>query len=266
MFLLVISVNHTNTIFKVSLLGILLTGKNTASRVCNIRSTPFLYVPTSTKDIANMDVEAVVNCIKTLELLKCVWTIKKGCISYGTHLRSSNVFIQLTHSMLPLSLLILGCYTCSIYRTSINTDIDGTSIATYKEYMSRDNGNIECTSTPPLVNLSGVDVSATSNLNITGHNCNLECHNEYPIESDIKMASEGPRCVAEDLYSHQYGHQETIKTISNMVTVTKNIIIPLINGTGTIFPVMIIFCIRDSLREYKSNYVILSNMKLVFYN
>jgi heme/copper-type cytochrome/quinol oxidase subunit 3 len=29
---------------------------------------------------------------------------------------------------------------------------------------------------------------------------------------------------------------------------------------------MIIFCIRDSLREYKSNYVLLSSMKLSFYN
>jgi len=69
--------------------------------------------------------------------------------------------------------------------------------------------------------------------------------------------------VAEDLYSHQYGlWSEPIKTISNM----KNIIIPLINGTGILMPVMIIFCIRDSLREYKSNYVILSSMKLSIYN
>lgn len=72
--------------------------------------------------------------------------------------------------------------------------------------------------------------------------------------------------VVEDLYSHQYG-LETIKTISNTGNiVTKNIIIPLFNGTGTIFPVMIIFCIRDSLREYKSNYVVLSSMKLSLYN
>lgn len=51
--------------------------------------------------------------------------------------------IQLTHSMLPLSLLILGCYTCSINRYQY------TSIADLSE---RDNGscricNIECTST-----------------------------------------------------------------------------------------------------------------------
>jgi hypothetical protein len=39
--------------------------------------------------------------------------------------------------------------------------------------------------------------------------------------------------VAEDLYSHQYGY-ETIKTISNTAPIrSKNIIIPLINGTGT---------------------------------
>jgi len=66
------------------------------------------------------------------------------------------------------------------------------------------------------------------------------------------------------LYSHQYG-LETIKTISNTGS-TKNIIIPLISGTGTIFPVMIVFCIRDSLREYKSKYDILSNLKISLYN
>jgi hypothetical protein len=68
--------------------------------------------------------------------------------------------------------------------------------------------------------------------------------------------------MAEDLYSHQYATSGGIKTISNMVNITKNIIIPLINGTGTIFPVMIIFYIRDSLREYKSNYVVLGSMKI----
>jgi hypothetical protein len=72
--------------------------------------------------------------------------------------------------------------------------------------------------------------------------------------------------VAEDLYSHQYGHLETIKTISNTGTiVTKNIIIPNIVPV-TLIGGMIIFCIRDSLREYKSNYVILSTMKLSLYN
>ena len=75
----------------------------------------------------------------------------------------------------------------------------------------------------------------------------------------------------EDLYSRKYGLVETIKTISNselsyVFIVHHKIIIPLLNGTGTIFPVMIIFCIRDSLREYKSNYVILSSMKLSLYN
>jgi hypothetical protein len=72
--------------------------------------------------------------------------------------------------------------------------------------------------------------------------------------------------MAEDLYSHQYGLFETIKTISNRVKMTQNIIIPLINGTGTVFPVMMVFGIRDSLREYKSNYIILSSMKLSIYN
>jgi len=85
-------------------------------------------------------------------------------------------------------------------------------------------------------------------------------HNESNNES---YNNNGIISVAEDLYSHQYGlWSEPIKTISN----TKNIIIPLINGTGILMSVMIIFCIRDSLREYKSNYVILSNMKLSIYN
>ena len=81
----------------------------------------------------HMECNQDVNCIKTysdgvpLELL--------SFLIYANHLRSSNVFIQLTHSMLPLSLLILGCYTCSFYRWSL----DGTSIATYEGYMSRDN-------------------------------------------------------------------------------------------------------------------------------
>ena len=90
------------------------------------------------------------------------------------------------------------------------------------------------------------DVSANDDVNI-------------PIMNSIH----NKKLVAEDLYSHQYGlWSEPIKTISN----TKNIIIPLINGTGILMPVMIIFCIRDSLREYKSNYVILSSMKLSIYN
>ncbi len=132
---------------------------------------------------------------------------------------------------------------------------DGTSIATYEGYMSRESGNIECTST-----LMDVDVSTTSLKYVTLDNqmtCNSMIHDLASIDSID---------VVEDLYSHQYG-LETIKTISNTVTiVTKNIIIPLINGTGTMLPVMILFCIRDSLREYKFNYVILSNMKISLYN
>ena len=64
-------------------------------------------------------------------------------VCFGSHLRGTNILIQLTHSLLPLSLLILGCYTCSSFA--------GTSIATYEGYMSRDNGsslmicNKECT-------------------------------------------------------------------------------------------------------------------------
>jgi hypothetical protein len=57
------------------------------------------------------------------------------------------MLIQLTHSMFPLSLLIIGCYTCSIYRRSLDNEA-GTSIATYEgdNGSSKMNGNIECTS------------------------------------------------------------------------------------------------------------------------
>ena len=221
---------------------------------------------------------ARVNCIKTLALLKWLayasatvtiaindeqreeWWMAMESL-YASHLRSANVFIQLTHSMLPLSILILGCYTCSIYRWSL--DIAGTSIATYEGYMSRDNGNIECTS-------SEDDVSS-----IATHTLALEMQSNVATTSNDDLlleqdwwydtvATKTETAMDEDLYSHQYG-LETIKTISNTGS-TKNIIIPLINGTGTIFPVMIIFCIRDSLREYKSKYDILSNLKISLYN
>jgi heme/copper-type cytochrome/quinol oxidase subunit 3 len=199
-------------------------------------------------------------------------------LRYSTHLRSSDVMIQLTHSMLPLSLLILGCYTCSIYRWSLDTS--GLSIAT----MSRDNGseicNIECTSTSTqcIIHVKSsyasslgaasmdeawcvdVDVSGKSLVSSMSNDiCNIDCNPTL-----VSLVSDLP----EDLYSHQYGSSlgVTIKTISNMVKITKNMIIPLINGTGTLFPVMIIFCIRDSLREYKSNYVILNSLQMSFYN
>jgi hypothetical protein len=163
--------------------------------------------------------------------------------------------------MLPLSLLILGCYTYSIYRLSI--DIAGTSIA----YMSRDNRcnicNIECSSWTAHDDKNGaIRVMVSSYYMISNAievNNILSDHNVISINYIIIQAP------FLDLYSHQYG-LETIKTISNTGYITKNIIIPLINGTGTVFPVMIIFCIRDSLREYKSNYVILSSMKLSLYN
>ena len=54
----------------------------------------------------------------------------------------------------------------------------------------------------------------------------------------------------------------TIKTISNTGNVTKNNI--MYQGcTGLSITLMILFCIRDSLRESKANYVIISNMQLV---
>ena len=268
MFLLVISVNHTYSIFKISL-WILLTRKNllldavrNLQRIASNRSQLSISMTTGMKWMEEHPkgwIDSWVNCIKTysdgvqLELLKW-FAYPISMVLYANHLRSSNVLIQLTHSMLPLSLLILGCYTCSIYRWSLDM-IAGTSIATYEGYMSRDNGseicNIECTST------LDVDVSAQESIQQESTHLN----NTNTIHKIISILD-----GAEDLlYSHRYG-LETIKTISNMVKITKNIIIPLINGTGTIFPVMIIFCIRDSLREYKSNYVILSSMKLSLYN
>jgi hypothetical protein len=146
--------------------------------------------------------------------------------------------------------------------------IAGTSIATYEGYMSRDNGseicNIECTSTLDVDVSAPYDFSVYYQESISQESIQQESthlNNTNTIHKIISILD-----GAEDLlYSHRYG-LETIKTISNMVKITKNIIIPLINGTGTIFPVMIIFCIRDSLREYKSNYVILSSMKLSLYN
>ena len=139
MFLLVISVNHTNTIWKVPI-RVQLMEKSTRT----LMEFLFNLLPLSKPGIISyMGKQIEVNCIKTysdgvqLELL----SVK------AHHIRSSNVFIQLTHSMLPLSLLILSCYTCSIYRIPLDK-----SIATYKGYMSRDNGseicNIECISTP----------------------------------------------------------------------------------------------------------------------
>ena len=95
-----------------------------------------------------------VNCIKTLangtsprEALNKQDTNHISTCLFNNHFRSPNVLIQLTHSMLPLSLLILACYTCNIYRVSL------LSIASYQMHMSRDNGsfkrigNRECTST-----------------------------------------------------------------------------------------------------------------------
>jgi heme/copper-type cytochrome/quinol oxidase subunit 3 len=189
----------------------------------------------------------------------------------SSHLRSASALIQWTHSMLPLSLLILGCYlACSFYRWSL----DGTSIATYEGYMSRDNGseisNIECTSTFALADhmtfhtdtnetwyktkarfKANVDVSWLPTEITNGY----ETWNESHLSWNYWMVQE-PRGFV-------FFYSET--SISNMVNITKNIIIPLINGAGTIFPAMMIFCIRDSLREYKSNYVLLSSMKLSFY-
>jgi hypothetical protein len=119
------------------------------------------------------------------------------------------------------------------------------------------NGNIECTSTIGKVDVSAVLIDYGLSLDNNENSINNVCSNDLSIDNSIYSMTRDR--TAEDLYSHQYG-LETIKTISN------NIIIPLFNGTGTIFPVMVVFHIRDSLREYKSNYVILSSLKFSFYN
>jgi len=223
-----------------------------------------------------------VNCImKSLEL-DYKWQLINR-IWYASHLRSSNYVIQLTHSMLPLSLLILGCYTCSINRyqyTSIADLLDMSIV--------RDNGscricNIECTSTSMFHHskLSQYDMKWTKWNRNENRELAMICTNwieDVDVSATILLESLKNECnewlknksndsmnyikdVAEDLYSC-----DSKTFISNMVNMkTKNIIIPLIDGTGSIVPIMIIFCIRDSLREYKSNYVILSNMKLSFY-
>jgi len=320
MFLLVyISVNHTNTIFKISL-RILLTWKSlstiysirriTDNRTCGAeiakvtknttanslnglgikvssntnrtnlktdtlnrvgRFHPLLRATIMNKNTKNIIDRGIalnstngwnVNCIKYLkwQLLDRIW--------YASHLRSSNYMIQLTHSMLPLSLLILGCYTCSINRYQYTSIADLSS--------ERDNGscricNIECTSTSIVASeldmkwtkwngnenrelatictnwIEDVDVSATILLESLKNECN-----EWLKTKSNDSRNDYFKDVAEDLYSC-----DSKTFISNMVNITKNIIIPLINGTGSIVPIMIIFCIRDSLREYKSNYVIM---------
>ena len=292
---MVISVIQTNTISKISY-WILLTRKSTVSSIPHSRNRILAINTWWRNDYTSWwhndeQSEECRECLKQCPSLEgwtvnCIMTYSDGVQSelislrYSTHLRSSDVMIQLTHSMLPLSLLILGCYTCSIYRWSLDTS--GLSIAT----MSRDNGseicNIECTSTSThqtsyassLGTATIIDNTSTASMDeawcvdvdVSGKSlvdsnidCNLkDCNDICNIDCDLP----------EDLYSHQYGSSlgVTIKTISNMVKITKNMIIPLINGTGTLFPVMIIFCIRDSLREYKSNYVILNSLQMSFYN
>ena len=111
MFLLVISVNltvhgkdHTNTIFKVSL-SIQLARKSLQTAVNNVTSP--VKVNSHVVSKVNSHVVSTFTAGVQLEL---------NHYRYVCHLLSSVVFIQLTHSMLPLSLLILGCYSCCIYR------------------------------------------------------------------------------------------------------------------------------------------------------
>jgi hypothetical protein len=148
--------------------------------------------------------------------------------------------------------------------------VDGTGIAN----MSRDNGsskmngNIECTSMASSLSTMNTSIlmqEITVRL-MPYHILDVTHNNDGSMAMDVSSFLKND----EDLYSCRYG-LETIKTISNselsyVFIVHQKIIIPLINGTGTVFPVMMICCIRDSLREYKSNYVILSSMKLSLYN
>jgi len=286
MSLLVISVIHTNTTLKAP--RVLLMGKNMLGHLlswidCLMGMAKHSALPIWTIQIYQRVVAPIegpygfytinymalrVNWTTTLELQSAL--LRYHRVQYAlNNTWSSNVVVQLTHSMLPLSLLILGCYTCSIYRWPLDSyliPIDGTSIATYQRLisnMSRDNGNIECTSNDDWYSIMMIINFNEDSSNNTDPIWSFDVsatHNESNNES---YNNNGIISVAEDLYSHQYGlWSEPIKTISN----TKNIIIPLINGTGILMSVMIIFCIRDSLREYKSNYVILSNMKLSIYN
>jgi hypothetical protein len=68
----------------------------------------------------------------------------------------------------------------------------------------------------------------------------------------------------------EYGTTNGIESALDLGDMTTNILsyisVPMNHKSVFGFPIMIIFCIRDSLREYKSNYVLLSSMKLSFYN
>lgn len=87
-----------------------------------------------------------------MRYLKCQAYPKGICDSCAWHLRCVVCMMQLAHSLLPLSLLTLGCNIGSIMR--IDNDSDGTCIATYSAmlrlYVGRDNGsakligNCEC--------------------------------------------------------------------------------------------------------------------------
>ena len=281
MSLLVISVIHTNTTLKAP--RVLLMGKNMLGHLLVLLLAKHSALPIYPMIISNKFqrvapiVESSYPSITQSRTQRVNWTttlelqvlLRYHRVQYAlNNTWSSNVVVQLTHSMLPLSLLILGCYTCSIYRWPLDSyliPIDGTSIATYQRLisnMSRDNGNIECTSNDDWYSIMMI---INFNEDSSNNTDPIMSNNErYDMSFDVSATIQWDNnSVAEDLYSHQYGlWSEPIKTISN----TKNIIIPLINGTGILMPVMIIFCIRDSLREYKSNYVILSSMKLSIYN
>jgi len=98
----------------------------------------------------------------------------------------------------------------------------------------------------------GIGVESSASLVTHCSNVNL-ISNVFHNQSAIAINQcETAMWDAEDLYSH------------GILRLSHNII-PYVNGTGT-GTVMILLCFRDSLREYKSSYVIIVANKISLYN
>ena len=204
---------------------------------------------------------------------------KHADVLSATPLRPVNVFVTLTHSMLPLSLLLVGCVTGTIKKWNIDYG-HGRAI------WSRDNGskicNIECTSllkrdvlSAPIITSNVSVVTLEDYVSIDEHMLTswtlmmdglndgtvIPNTNEYLLTIGLQVdCYKDTTCYVR---CHQ-SYVKTIKTISNTgIDEIKNNISPLFNGTVTIFIGLILFCIRDSLRESKANYVIISSVQLV---
>jgi hypothetical protein len=105
----------------------------------------------------------------------------------------------------------------------------------------------------------GIGVESSASLVTHCSNVNLISnvfHNQTVIPNNQSAIAinqcETAMWDAEDLYSH------------GILRLSHNII-PYVNGTGT-GTVMILLCFRDSLREYKSSYVIIMANKISLYN